>query len=65
MNAVHKVMGVIFLHSAHHSKPFRGLVGTTENLMWRDIGKRERLWVVAHAHPIAQGIGKYVEIPHE
>ncbi|MBE3142558.1 MAG: ThuA domain-containing protein, partial [Planctomycetes bacterium] len=44
-------MGLIVLHSAHFSKIFRKLMGTTCNLKWRDIGEKERLWVVNPAHP--------------
>jgi trehalose utilization protein len=64
-DAVLKGMGMIFLHSGHHSKPFRLLMGTTCNLSWREHGDRERLWVVDPSHPIAQGIDRYVNIPHE
>ena len=35
-------MGMIFLHSGHHSKPFRLLMGTTCNLSWREDGDYER-----------------------
>ena len=58
-------MGLIVLHSAHHSKIFRMLMGTTCSLTWREAGERERLWVCNPGHPIAQGIDRYFEIPHE
>ena len=58
-------MGLIVLHSGHHSKIFRRMMGTSCNLHWRDIGEKERLWVVSPAHPITQGIGAYLELPHE
>jgi len=57
-------MGLIVLHSGHFSKPFRRLMGTTCNLKWREIGEKERLWVVEPAHPIVRGIGEYLEIEH-
>lgn len=57
-------MGLIILHSAHFSKIFRKLMGTTCNLKWREIGEKERLWVVEPGHPIAEGIDEYIEIPH-
>jgi len=57
-------MGLIVLHSAHFSKIFKKLMGTTCNLKWREIGEKERLWVVEHGHPIADGIGEYIEIAH-
>jgi trehalose utilization protein len=58
-------MGLIVLHSAHVSKIFVKLMGTGCMLRWREAGERERLWVVAPGHPIAEGIGDYFEIPHE
>ena len=63
--AVLKGMGMVFLHSGHHSKPFRLLMGTTCNLTWREDGDFERVWVVNPAHPIAQGLGRYIYIEHE
>jgi trehalose utilization protein len=58
-------MGLIVLHSGHYSKPFRKLMGTTCSLKWREIAEKERIWVLEPGHPIAQGIGEYIEIPHE
>ncbi|HRA66219.1 MAG TPA: ThuA domain-containing protein, partial [Caldilinea sp.] len=60
-----KGMGLIVLHSGHFSKIFKRLMGTTCDLKWREAGERERIWVVAAGHPIADGIGEYFEIPHE
>lgn len=57
-------MGLIVLHSGHFSKIFRKLMGTSCDLKWREIGEKERLWVVAPGHPIVEGIGEYIEIPH-
>lgn len=57
-------MGLIVLHSGHHSKIFRKLMGTSCDLKWREIGERERLWVVDPAHPIADGLPEYIELPH-
>jgi len=58
-------MGLISLHSSHYSKVFKRLMGTTCSLKWREAGEKERLWVVAGGHPIAEGIGDYFEIEHE
>ena len=58
-------MGLIVLHSGHFSKIFKRLMGTTCDLKWREVGERERLWVVAPGHPIAEGIGEYIELDHE
>ncbi len=60
-----KGMGFIALHSAHHSKPFKLLMGTTCNLSWREDGDMERIWNINVGHPITQGIGRYFELPHE
>jgi trehalose utilization protein len=58
-------MGLIVLHSAHFSKIFKALMGTTCNLKWRADGEKERLWVVDPTHPIVAGIGEYIELPEE
>lgn len=59
-------MGLIVLHSGHGSKIFERLLGTrTGALKWRDDGEKERLWVIEHGHPIADGLGEYIEIPKE
>ncbi|MBQ2948456.1 MAG: ThuA domain-containing protein [Clostridia bacterium] len=63
-DAVNKGMGAIFLHSGHHSKPFKLLMGTSCNLTWREDGDMERVWNIAPHHPITQGIGRYFELPH-
>ncbi len=64
-NEVISGMGLIVLHSGHHSKIFRKLMGTPCNLCWREDGDLERVWVVNPAHPIAKGLGKYFEIEEE
>jgi trehalose utilization protein len=62
---VHDGMGLIALHSAHYSKIFTRLMGTKCSLIWRVAGERERLWVCNPAHPIARGIDRFLELPHE
>lgn len=57
-------MGFIALHSAHHSKIFKRLMGTSCNLQWRH-GDRERLWCIQPSHPIAQGVPTHFELPLE
>ncbi len=64
-NAVLGGMGAIFLHSGHHSKPFRRLMGTTCNVDWRIGDDLCRLWVIDPSHPITQGLGRYIEVEHE
>lgn len=59
-------MGLIVLHSGHASKIFRKICGTnSERLKWREVGEKERLWVIEPNHPIVEGIGEYIEIPNE
>ena len=58
-------MGMIFLHSGHHSKPFRKLMGTTCNVKWRENDEKERLWIVDPSHPITAGLPEYIELPKE
>jgi len=55
-------MGLITLHSGHYSKIFKKLMGTTCSLKWREVGEKERLWVVEPGHPITRGIDPYIEI---
>lgn len=50
-------MGLIVLHSAHFSKPFTRLMGTTCSLGWRNEGEREVVWNVAPTHPITRNVG--------
>lgn len=58
-------MGLICLHSAHFSKIFRALMGTTCNLKWREAEEKSRLWVVEPGHPIAEGLPEWFELEHE
>ena len=61
---VYAGMGFIALHSAHHSKPFKLIVGTTGNLSWgRD--QRAIVWNVNPTHPIAEGIPAHFELFEE
>ncbi|KKI89007.1 PalA [Bacillus sp. SA1-12] len=58
-------MGMIVLHSGHFSKIFKTLMGTSCDLKWREADDKERIWVVDPSHPIAEGIGEYIEIEKE
>jgi trehalose utilization protein len=58
-------MGAIFLHSGHHSKPFKTLLGISANLCWRESGDSEILWVVEPSHPITRGIDRYFKLDAE
>ena len=73
-SSVLRGMGLIVLHSAHMSKPFTRLIGTSGTLKWRDDDK-ERIWCCNPGHPIAEGVpeqfvldpeemyGEYFDIP--
>jgi len=57
--------GLIVLHSGHHSKIFKRLMGTSCDLKWREADEKERLWVTAPGHPIVAGLGEHFELPQE
>ena len=57
-------MGLVVLHSGHHSKVFKSVVGTTGNLSWgRD--QKEIIWNLMPSHPIAAGIPDHFIIEEE
>jgi len=58
-------MGLIVLHSGHFSKIFKRMMGTTCGLTWREANEKERLWVTQPTHPIAAGLGAFIELPQE
>jgi trehalose utilization protein len=59
-------MGLLALHSAHFSKIFQKLMGTTCDLKWREEeNEREILWVTRPGHPIVKGIDDHFIIPRE
>ena len=55
-------MGLICLHSAHYSKIFKRLMGTTCTLNY-EVAEREILWNIEPSHPISEGIGDRIELP--
>jgi trehalose utilization protein len=58
-------MGFVALHSAHHSKVFKQLMGTSCNLKWRETGELERLWALQPDHPTLKGIPESIELERE
>ena len=60
-------MGLVVLHSGHHSKIFRRLMGTTCDLRWRSDpgGERVAIWTVNPSHPIAAGVPQPIVIAHD
>jgi trehalose utilization protein len=55
-------MGLLVLHSAHFSKIFRRLMGTTCSLAWRNSGDTELIWTVNPSHPITAGVPQPIVI---
>ena len=58
-------MGLVVLHSAHLSKPFVRLMGTSCHLRWREADDRELVWTVSPSHPIAEGVPAVFSIPRQ
>lgn len=56
-------MGLLALHSAHFSKIFIRLMGTTCTLRWRQGTDRELVWTIAPTHPIAEGVAQPIVLP--
>ena len=57
-------MGLIALHSGHHSKIFKAVIGTNGNLQWgRE--QKEIIWNVNPGHPICAGIPDHFLIESE
>ena len=61
---VYAGMGFMPLHSGHHSKPFKAILGTTGDLTW---GRNQKaiVWNVAPTHPITAGIPAHFELEEE
>ena len=57
-------MGFIALHSGHHSKPFKRILGTTGNLQWGR-NQKEIVWNLMPTHPIAAGIPDHFILEEE
>ncbi|GAA4571224.1 ThuA domain-containing protein [Planotetraspora kaengkrachanensis] len=65
VDRVRRGMGLLVLHSAHFSKVFRALMGTSCRLRWRNGNDRELVWSVDPAHPIARGVPVPIVIPEQ
>lgn len=65
VSRVQNGMGLLALHSAHDSKPFKRLMGTSCALNWREANERAHIWTVAPYHPIAQGVPLQFTLEHE
>ena len=57
-------MGFCPVHSAHHSKPFKAILGCTGNLSW-GADQKELIWNLCPTHPIAAGIPDHFELELE
>ena len=58
-------MGLLALHSAHFSKIFIKLMGTSCSLAWRNSADTELVWNVAPGHPITQGVPQPIVIDEQ
>jgi trehalose utilization protein len=58
-------MGLVALHSAHLSKPFVRLMGTSCHLRWREADDREAVWTVNPSHPVARGVPPVFVVPRQ
>jgi trehalose utilization protein len=58
-------MGLVVLHSGHHSKIFKRMMGSSCSLTWREVAEKSHIWVVNAYHPIAKGIDSVIELEHE
>ncbi len=63
--AVLSGLGLIVLHSAHFSKPFKLTMGTHCSLKWREADEKERLWNLQPSHPVLEGIPEMFELAQE
>ncbi|MDL2233494.1 ThuA domain-containing protein [Ruminococcaceae bacterium OttesenSCG-928-L11] len=65
VEAVLNGMGLMLLHSSMGCKPARAMLGRNSNGgKYREIGERERVWVVNRSHPIMEGLEKeYIDVP--
>ena len=57
-------MGFLPIHSAHHSKPFKAILGCTGNLSW-GANQKEIIWNLCPTHPIAAGIPDHFQLDAE
>ena len=57
-------LGLIVLHSGHHAKIFRRLMGTTCDLAWREGQDEELIWTIDPSHPIAAGVEQPIPLGH-
>lgn len=66
VEAVMNGMGLLLLHGSMWSQLAVKLLGVYANVgRYREVGEKERIWVVNRSHPIVSGMEKeYIEIPH-
>jgi len=57
-------MGFVPIHSAHKSKPFTAILGTTGNLSW-GANQKEIIWNLCPTHAIAAGIPDHFQLDAE
>ena len=64
-NRILEGMGFIPLHSAHFSKVFKKLMGTSCDLKWREDDLGCTIWNVNPSHPITEGVGEFIHLEQE
>ena len=57
-------MGFFPIHSGHHSKVFKAIVGATGDLYW-GADQQEIVWNILPQHPIAKGVPRRFELFEE
>jgi len=60
---VHGGMGFVALHSGLFSRPMQRLIGVRMACRYREVGERERMWLVDASHPLGEGMGPCIELP--
>lgn len=61
---VNEGMGLIVLHSGLWLNAVKRILGPCNYNGYREIGERERVWVVNPTHPIAEGLPDHFEFAH-
>lgn len=65
VNKVLNGTGLLALHSAYLSKPFKTLLGAPLCFKWREAGEWSRLWLTEPGHPISSGLPECIYLPQE
>ncbi len=58
-------MGLVVLHSGHHSKIFKRLMGTTANIRWAERGEKSESGYAIQVILLPTASGEYFEIEND